>query len=501
MKVTNHMDHDTDFTSSRRLRYWTHRNRLIGYFALAIVLRIILYVTLPVFTTNDSWDYLLASEDIYWRFDFLSGFLRDTRLPGYPVFLALVHPITLMQADRILVAQTILGLASMVLGLWIGRILGSRLAAEVLVIFLGFNPYFLLNEHALMTETWYLFVLLAFTALTLLAVRDGFTAGVSMGIGITAAAIVLTRANVLPFCVVIIVGAVALRVILHRGGASFVNGVYAHLRAILILGAVFAILVVPWLWRNYQLYDTWTFVNFTNRNLLVWKAMHGDIDYTLPQISQVNDLLEMKKVDFVWLWKTRQVYDANQIERISNELWLEQIRAQPITHLSDIGEALLGYAGIYDNYGDDRTAVRVWFSLIPELAQIQKLNRVSDEIATRTSYTYVERGIDSWINDWWSAAALLYMTYLRPVFLLGFTIIFFGYLLAVRRIQGAAPLLYRDTVLLLGAGYWVMAAVHAITLTDGDRYALMFDWIPILLVVLVSETIFAYNRRISQTPH
>lgn len=476
--------------SPQRSRVGSQRNRLIAYFVLAVAIRGILFFTLPVFTTYDSRDYILAAEDIYQDLNFLSTSLRDTRLPGYPIVLALIKPVTLMQADRIMVFQALLGIASMSLGLWIGRILGSPLASEVMVVFLGFNPYFLFNEHAIMTEGWYLFVQIAFVALTLLAVRNGFTVMLGIGIGVTAAANVLTRSNVLPFCLTVSTCAVVLRVISDRRNKALSRPVQPYLGPISAIIIMSAVLIMPWLWRNYQMYGVWTFVNYNNRNLLVWKAMHDNIDYSLPKISQINSKLGTERVDFVWLAKTRQVYEANEIEAIAMDLVMEQITSLPLTHIYDIGTALLGFAGIYDVYGDDRTAVRWWFNLIRNQDQINELNAFHyNAIAPRSAYSYTEREVGSLLNDWWSRIAIGYMMVVRPVLLLFFFVMLSSYLIRAKHIITAKPKIYWQTVVILSTGYLVMIALHSVTLTDGDRYALIFDWILVLLIVLMGETI------------
>src|SRR3954447_3854113 len=124
--------------------------------ALALILGLRALVTrdFPLLLTGDSWDFLGAANAIARDLDFSSPGvgLRDCRTPGYPTFLAIVSPLTRMRSDRIVMAQTALGLAGVVLGWGIGKALRSPLASEGLAVFLGLNPVILLNEHALMSE-------------------------------------------------------------------------------------------------------------------------------------------------------------------------------------------------------------------------------------------------------------------------------------------------------------------------------------------------------------
>jgi hypothetical protein len=59
--------------------------------------------------------------------------------------------------------QSALGLAGAALGWSIGRRLGSRAASEGLLLLLGLNPVYLLNEHAMMSEGLSLVTVLGFT--------------------------------------------------------------------------------------------------------------------------------------------------------------------------------------------------------------------------------------------------------------------------------------------------------------------------------------------------
>ena len=96
---------------------------------------------------------------------------------------------------NIVIAQKILGLVTVFLGFLLGQVLRSRVVSEVMVIFLGLNPVFLLNEHLVMTEGLFLFTLLLFLVIFSLCLHGkvGVTKGLLLGL--TSGICILTRAN------------------------------------------------------------------------------------------------------------------------------------------------------------------------------------------------------------------------------------------------------------------------------------------------------------------
>ncbi len=67
-------------------------------------------------------------------------------MPAYPVLLALIHPITGFKSCSIVLAQTVIGMGCILLGLVIGYLLRSRLVLETLVLFLGAKPRLLVER-------------------------------------------------------------------------------------------------------------------------------------------------------------------------------------------------------------------------------------------------------------------------------------------------------------------------------------------------------------------
>jgi hypothetical protein len=181
-----------------RLAWWlerTHGFRLLLFLALALIVRLGLYQHLPIFMTQDSGPYLLAGADTLQGEGLFADSLGDWRLPGYPLFLALTWPLTHFNSQLIVLMQIGLGLGAVLLGVVIGRLLQSRLVSEALVLFLGLDPVYLLNEHTIMSESLFLVEMLAVSSLVLLCLRGlvGFLEGLALGV--VTAICLLTRSN------------------------------------------------------------------------------------------------------------------------------------------------------------------------------------------------------------------------------------------------------------------------------------------------------------------
>ena len=494
----------------------SYPGRLVFWGLGALVLRVAYAYSFPIFLTNDSWDYLRAAYDLYHRFDFLSGGLRDVRLPGYPVFLALTYPITGLQSDRIVWLQIGLGLLAVGLGLAIGQLLASRLAAEVLVIFLGLNPVYVFIEHTLMTETLFLVSLLAVVALTIACLRGPLTLSRAALLGFLMAASVLIRVNVLPFYLILVAGIGLFRLAIDAQDTSIIGGVKALSTRIIILGCVAMLTALPWLIRNYREYGSVSLVNFGNRNMLVFMAMHYPLDYALPTTSQVNQELGGTVVGWEWLWKVQQRFGTQAGEKVAATMLAEQVTAHPRAYVAAVLGGLLGIGGMHgEDVKNERTAVLGWFR--DDVGDVEALNQQyvawqSAEPSADSRYAaiasdyqvylpliagkpdlnfrYVAVGGDSWFNRMLRQGALFYLQVVRPllyVLALAWWVIFMVRGMISRDFQRLFELRIA-AIILFGAAYIGSAVVHAVTMLDGDRFALPYDWILVLLLILIYET-------------
>lgn len=330
---------------------------------LSIAVRLVLFMNFPVALTADSWDYLSAAEGLFHRADFNSFAFRDIRLPAYPAFLAVTYPLTGMRADLIVLSQIVIGVFSVVLGMIIGYRLGSKLAAVGLGLWLGLSPVYLLNEHMVMTETLCLLGLLLFTIIAISYVNGELNWRNGLAGGLTLALCTLIRVNALPFCLVLLCGALVYRRMTLRASGQVIAR-HVPLTFLLALLAGVSLLMGPWLWRNFTLYHNISLANFNNRNALIFKVMHNRLDMTLPKMQQISESLGSSTVDFAWLLKLSSTYRTNEAESIAGELFWEQVTAHPRWYLLDVAESAIDFGGFSEFTGNDRTAMLYWFMAV-----------------------------------------------------------------------------------------------------------------------------------------
>jgi hypothetical protein len=509
-----------------RFLYWLKRTsplRLCLYFSLAIALRVILYRNFPIVITNDSEDYLIATGSIIHSLDFFSKGLRDARLPGYPVFLALTYPLTGMLSHHIVLIQVMVGLASIFLGLAIGSLLRSRLITEGLVLFLSINPVYLLSEHMLLTETFYLFTLLGFITVALVCLRGKLNWLTGLFLGLAFGINLLTRANGILLCIVVILGICVIgfkkyrrfptltRPILSSQGIGLELGKSfdptrlndekagertslkrSYLGFMISLGLATMFVVGPWIWRNYVLFGTISLVNYNNRNLLVYKLMHDHLDSSLPYIHEVNQSFAMNEVDYHWLFKLSYDYPTDEAERIAGEVYWEQIRMHLDLQIQDMRESLQCFVGYCPGVSNDRVDLRNWFSkVINNPAYLHTLNTRPWLKSDTPDFTYIEYGADIPLLHLWSAAGNFYLIIFRPFLVILFIILGVLYLVYHAYKRSWRPNHQTYAIVLLSLGYLATILLHVVTLADIDRFAVSFDIIPFTVILLVASLLIA----------
>jgi hypothetical protein len=471
--------------------------RLALYMVIAALLRWLLFTRYPALITADSPDYIEAARDLATRLDFFSEGLGSIRMPGYPLFLALLYGATGLRTDGIVLAQTVVGLLCVPLGWYIGRALRSQPTADALALFFVFNPVYLLLEHTLLTEGLSIFTMLIFTLLAVTAVNRPPSPWLAFGTAVMAGVCSMVRINLLPFCAALM-ALVLTRWLLAiwlrepRLGKGVRSLLWPHdalrrLRAVVTILAPTALGIVlifgPWLWRNYAAYGVVSFSEHGARSLLMWKTMSGTVDPTLPTYRQyANGHTNMA---YAWLLDFSNKYPTAEAENIAEAIMAEQMEAHPLRHLLGILASALNSAGIYlEGYapGDDRGAVAWWFQYL-----------VSSPTAVQESFPELDTWMDyapittpSSLLPWWSSAGLFYLQVVRPTLVLGSVFAFALMLYQLWRRQ----LLWRSppvqSVLVLGGAYYLTYLFHALTLTGSDRFAVISDWIALLLIVFAA---------------
>lgn len=460
------------------------RLTLLGLLGFSV--RVILYHDFPIFLTNDSWDYIKAASDIFHHLNFYGDSLRDVRLPGYPVLLAILYPLTKMHSERIVLFQTVIGLSSVGLGYLIGQWLDAWLAAEGLVLFLGLNPIYLLNEHALMTENFFLLVLLGFTLAVVVSLSQEVDWPKGVLLGLSASLCVLIRANALLFCVVLVIGVIVIRILQGKMTLPAATVKYRFYRFLFALLLTPMLVNAPWLWRNYVLFGNLSLVNFNNRNILIYQSMHYPLDPSLPFMKQVNATLGMNEVNYNWLWKLTRTYPTKIAEKTARDLIEEQIRYYPGRYFKAIIRSFIGFGGVYGRLHDERSALLDWFTFgVSQVNALHKANMLPNAKLYYPDFTYRANGRDTIFTHLWSRIGKIFLVFVRPVlFLLFLTLsalyFFYHRVTSFQRVDSQTQM-----ILLCSIGYIITAIQHSITLTDSDRYTTPFDWIPLLVILLI----------------
>lgn len=232
---------------------------------------------LGILPNLDSFDYLAIGRQLAagnWSPDRLG----DVRLPGYPVFLALLAQTSQFDAQGLIVAQKILGTAAALGFAWSAWRLAGPLAALALGLFTALHPVLLLFEHQAMSET--LFVAsLALVLVTAVSVRRrGHSVVGGLVLGLAAGASMLVRVN---GAVLVGMLLVASSMASPEGQRSSI-GVRASFVGTLALG--YLALIGPWLVAQQLRFGRPSLVDYPEVRY-IYLAQHGLIDPALPRFA------------------------------------------------------------------------------------------------------------------------------------------------------------------------------------------------------------------------
>ncbi len=449
--------------------------------AAAVWVRFRLYRELPAIVTNDSWDYIRAADDIRRHLDFFSAALRDVRLPGYPTFLALAAPLTHTRSDAIVAVQAGLGLAAAAAAAAIGRLLRSWWIAGAMLAFVGLAPVYLVTEHAIMPESLGVALYVLLVAAGVANARDGSRWWWGVCVGLLLGAAVLTRANVVVLGFVLVFGAAFLRS-------------DRRLRSAIVPALVAGLVIAPWAWRNWVAYGHFALYSSTSSNILLYKDMHAPLDASLPTLAEVSRTLgrEGERVDFEWQIALQARFPPIEAERISRRILNEQIAAHPWQHALDVVGTAAGFVGFVGEFGNERQSLRWWFRrIVGDGASVNALVK-NRHVPMPTDWTFVPGRRNS---HFMRRFAVLGDLFLVPGRAIGFVVFVSALAWYVRRRRPQAEARkHRSVVLMLTAGYVGTLGMHAMMLTDYDRYATSFDFVPVLITALIVDDLVRAPR-------
>lgn len=233
--------------------------------ALAIVvfaaglLRLAFAFRTPVFLLRDSAGYFLPAWDLV---NGLGFDLSVRRTPVYPAFLAGAISVLGEELLAVAFAQHLLGVLMAVLTYILGRLTFGRVAGLLGGLLTGLNGGLLVSEHYVMPET----VLIVLVLLTLIAAtaairraspRLFLLTGALLGLGVLCKPVAQILVPVIPFVALICLG--SLRRIV---------------RPTLYFGVGLAIVLLPWVARNWLVHGSATTAGALGQTLVARTAKH-----------------------------------------------------------------------------------------------------------------------------------------------------------------------------------------------------------------------------------
>jgi len=457
----------------------------------AVLARVVLYLRFPILLTNDSPDYLLAGERIAAELDFMNAGLRDWRLPGYPLFLALAQWLAEWRSTSVVAVQSLGGVLCVGFGIAAGRFLGLRLGSVVLGAFLALHPVYLLSEHLVMTEALFILLLWSVATVGIAALRDRpeFLPGLLLGALLSWC--VLTRANGLFFCVPVVAGLIGLSRI-ERGAwrarlASLAPFAFGILLAVTVL-------VGLWAYRNdLFLGRPRPFTNNFQRALLIYQAQHDFIDPELPEIRRFGFDPATPSESAYRLVEELAASGSIAAEAVARRIVREQVRERKRDYLQQVGYSLLHYSGFrVPTRTPGRSDMTYWFHRYAGHFPLVHTHNLG--LARRSGLEYVAVGRGGRVLRWWSAAGTWHLNagrgLLSSVFALAVAVL--GLTGGLRPTDRAGTALLALTLGLLSA-----AAAHAVMLADYDRFAMPFDGFQVLVILGVTQRARRWDRAFS----
>jgi 4-amino-4-deoxy-L-arabinose transferase-like glycosyltransferase len=219
----------------------------------AIVARIAFGLRAPAFVTNDSHSYLLPGWELIHGLGFDPIYKRP---PLYPAFVGAAMALAGEEPRALAMLQHALGVVTTGLAYWIALTLGGRVAATVAGLLTGLSGALLITERYVMSETLFGFLLTGSLALWLALARRP-TARFAVVCGVALGLATLCRP----------IGQLVLAML--AVGLIWIVGPRQALRPVLAMVVAFAIVVVPWMARNWAVHGAFTIAGGLGEGLAV----------------------------------------------------------------------------------------------------------------------------------------------------------------------------------------------------------------------------------------
>ncbi|MFN0071867.1 MAG: ArnT family glycosyltransferase [Chloroflexota bacterium] len=320
---------------------------------LGLALRLAFLTRVPVFLLRDSGGYHLPAWDLAQGLGFD---LSARRTPGYPLFLAGVIKLGGEDLYAIALVQHLLGLVVALLTYLIARrLFGSPLAfASALIVSL--EGTLLVAEHYVMPETLFTVFVLLSTWLTMRA-RDEPTVVRILALGACIGVAALIRP----------VGLALLPI----AGFALISAPVTWRRrvaALGILGLGAAILVVPWMVRNFQVHGQASMSTTLPKSLLARTAKHdrGFTFFSQAQADQYTDRREAQARQIIQSAINQRLSDGEIYDRLGERLRLTDTEVDRL--LRDLTTRVIAERPVYFL---QRSAEFTWELLVGDVERLR----------------------------------------------------------------------------------------------------------------------------------
>ncbi|SVA91040.1 uncharacterized protein METZ01_LOCUS143894 [marine metagenome] len=253
----------------RVLTYIGKKNKIEPYLPLAAAIMVAFAIRLTFFFFAEPWNQDVRETDIL-RSDSLDyhlqaqnilngSFLEGGRTPGYPMFLALIYSFTNSSVTAVLLLQAIMDVCVCVFVWMISlEVFRDKKAALLSVIIYTFSFTTAHWGSTLMTETLFNLVLISgvfffIKFLHITKVKTLILSGVLLGFAVLIRPMFYAGVwLILPYMFLFLQG---------RQGLKKTIGLTV------VLGVLISLVILPWHFRNYYLYDSFSLTSVFNSNI------------------------------------------------------------------------------------------------------------------------------------------------------------------------------------------------------------------------------------------